>query len=270
MGGAAGRLGLRRIGDLTGQPRAPLAPKQPFATRLSLLELIGLQDDLRAGLDRLADRLCALLRGRGHGARRVRFEAFRVDGTVQVVQVGLARPADTALRILPLLVMKLDEIEAGFGIDMLHLEAVETERIEPRQMAGDATVLGAAERRRSQACAIEDLMGRLGACIGLEAITRHHPGSSHIPERSAQVLAAKWSDPAPGTWPEPAIERPLLIWRPEPVRAPDLPHLAGCFHRRGRLHDYWRVVTARGKQLWLYYAYGAVLSPGWFCQGRFA
>ncbi|SLN48865.1 DNA polymerase IV [Roseovarius gaetbuli] len=318
-----GRLGLRRIGDLSGQPRGPLArrfgpelllrldqavglvpeqvsplmPTQAFATRLSLPEPIGLQDDLRAGLDRLADRLCALLRDRGHGARRVRFEVFRVDGTVQAVQVGLARPADTAQGILPLLAMKLDEIEAGFGIDMLRLEAVETERIEATQMAGHVTALGAAERRQSQACAIEDLMGRLGARIGLEAITRRHPGSSHVPEKSAQVLAAAWSGPAPGAWPTPAIKRPLLIWRPEPVRAPETPHLKERFHWRGRSHevvcatgperiapewwlddpewrsgvrDYWWVVTARGEELWLYYAYGAALSPGWFCQGRFA
>ncbi|MDT8327293.1 MAG: DNA polymerase Y family protein, partial [Roseovarius sp.] len=318
-----GQLGLRRIGDLTGQPRgplarrfgpalllrldqaiglvpeqvSPLAPEQPFATRLSLPEPIGLQDDLRAGLERLAERLCALLRDRGQGARRLRFEAFRVDGTVQAVQVGLARPADTAPCILPLLVMKLGEIEAGFGIDMLRLEAVETERIEARQMAGHVMALGVAEKRQSQACAIEDLMGRLGARIGLEAITRHHPGSSHIPEKSAQVLAAAWSEVAQGPWPVPAIERPLLIWRPEPVRAPDLPYLAGGFHWRGRSHDvicatgperiapewwlddpewrsgvrdYWQVVTMRGEQLWLYYAHGAALSPGWFCQGRFA
>lgn len=146
------------------------------------------------------------------------------------MQVELARPANTAQRILPMLVMTLDKIEVGFGIDMLRLEAVEIERIEPRQMTGPTTALGAAERRRSQACVIEDLAGRLGARIGLEAITRRHPGSSHFPERSAQVLAAVWSDPVSGSWPEPAIKRPLLIWRPEPVRVPNLPHLAGRFH----------------------------------------
>ncbi len=38
--------------------------------------------------------------------------------------------------------------------------------------------------------------------IGLEAITRLHPGDSHIPEKAAQVLAAAWSAPQMD-WPAP-------------------------------------------------------------------
>jgi protein ImuB len=34
--------------------------------------------------------------------------------------------------------------------------------------------------------------------------------------------------------------------------------------------DYWRVTCAEGDRLWLYYAHGAAMSPGWFCQGAFA
>jgi hypothetical protein len=33
--------------------------------------------------------------------------------------------------------------------------------------------------------------------------------------------------------------------------------------------DYWRVVTDTGDRLWLFFAHGADLSPGWFCHGRF-
>jgi len=33
--------------------------------------------------------------------------------------------------------------------------------------------------------------------------------------------------------------------------------------------DYWRVVTNTGDRLWLFFAHGADLSPGWFCHGRF-
>ncbi|MGB8621560.1 MAG: DNA polymerase Y family protein, partial [Paracoccaceae bacterium] len=39
---------------------------------------------------------------------------------------------------------------------------------------------------------------------------------------------------------------------------------------RSGVRDYWRVETDRGDRLWLYYAYGAALSAGWFCHGRFA
>ena len=85
------RLGLRRIVDLLGQPRAGLArrfgrglvlrldqamgsapePVSParspdhFAVRLTLPEPIGLMADLVAGLERMLPKLCARLEARG-------------------------------------------------------------------------------------------------------------------------------------------------------------------------------------------------------------
>ena len=38
---------------------------------------------------------------------------------------------------------------------------------------------------------------------------------------------------------------------------------------RTGVRDYWRVTTRSGERLWLYYAHGATMSPGWFCQGSF-
>jgi len=87
------------------------------------------------------------------------------------------------------------------------------------------------------------------------------------------------------------------MWRPEPVMAPETPVPPARFRWRGRnLHlaaatgperiapewwlddpdwrsgqrDYWRVTCAEGDRLWLFYAHGAALSAGWFCQGGFA
>ncbi|SDJ00326.1 Y-family DNA polymerase [Lutimaribacter saemankumensis] len=318
-----GRLGLRRIGDLAGQPRAGLArrfgiglvqrldqalgavpePISParqdtaLATRLTLPEPIGLEADILAALDRLIPRLCEMLRDRGLGARAVRLQAYRADGTMGAVSVGLARPARDPDRIRPLLAMKLDELDAGFGIDMLRLEAVQAEPVHATAHAGHAQAALAARDRMGQANALDDLIGRMGARIGLEAITRRHPGESHIPEKGAQVLAAAWSAPHDGPWPDPPAPRPLLMWRPEPVQAPDRPRLPERFrwrrqdfrvaHARGPeriapewwlddpewrsgTRDYWVVTTQDGARLWLFFAHGAALSPGWFCQGSFA
>lgn len=317
-----GRLGLRRVGDLTGQPRAPLArrfgrglvlrldqalgavpePVSPqretphFATRLTLPEPIGRTEDILAALDRLLPRLCERLRDRGQGARRVRLQAWRVDETVQSIELGLARAAQAPERIRPLLEMKLDGIDPGFGIDMLRLEAVQTEPVHARTVTGHIGATEAARARMAGDTGLDDLMGRIGGRIGLEAITRRHPASSHIPEKTAQVLAAAWSEPATG-WPALPVPRPLMMWRPEPVMAPDHPSPPGRFRWRGRGHelacakgperiapewwldepnwrsgvrDYWQVTTAKGDRLWLFYAHGAALSSGWFCHGRFA
>ncbi|WP_158965430.1 DUF6504 family protein [Chachezhania sediminis] len=317
-----GRLGLRRIGDLLGQPRAAVArrfgkglvlrldqamgsvpePVSParapdhFAVRLTLPEPIGLVDDMLAGIDRLLPRLCAALAARGRGARTLQLEAHRTDRAAEVVTVSLARPSHRPDRIRPLLAMKLDGIDAGFGIDMLRLEAVVTEVLHDRSQVGHLQAGRAVKARLESGSALDDLVGRLGARVGTEAITRVHPASSHIPEKAAQVLAAAWSDPA-GDWPVGDALRPLLLWRPEPVTAPDEATLPPTFRWRGRnwevaaaagperiapewwldepdwrsgVRDYWRVATVSGARLWLYFGHGGAMSKGWFCHGQFA
>ncbi|MEM6587560.1 MAG: DNA polymerase Y family protein [Pseudomonadota bacterium] len=317
-----GRVGLRTVGDLLGQPRAPLArrygkelilrldqamgsaaeplsptaPSQHFATRLTLPDPIGLREDVEAGLDRLLSRLCHMLVGKARSARRVRLEAWRVDHTMQWIEAGLARPADTPDRIRPLLIHRLDEIDAGFGIEMLRLEAVQTEETNTRHTTGHLEAANTAKARHEQGTAVEDLMGRIGGRLGMEALTRRHPVESHIPEKTSKLMAAAWSDPAEH-WPAAPTPRPLLLWSPEPVHAPDNPHPASQFRWRGRMHelaeargpervspewwlddpdwrsgvrDYWQVVTQGGERLWLFYAHGAAKNAGWFCHGRFA
>ena len=41
--------------------------------------------------------------------------------------------------------------------------------------------------------ALDDLIGRLGARLGTEAVTRLHPADSHVPAKAAKVLMAAWS-----------------------------------------------------------------------------
>jgi len=308
------RLGLRRIGDLAGQPRAalgrrfgpvlmrrldqalgvmpepitPTAAAPHLAVRLSLPEPIGHLDDLRAGAARLLARLCATLRARGEGARALRFEAFRANGGVSVLDLRLARAMRDPEAMLALLAMRLERIEAGFGIDMLRLDAPETEPMRPEQIEG-----AAAAARDGMA----DLVTRLGARIGLEAITRLHPAESRIPGKTALTLAAAWSAPAPAPWPMADPPRPLMLWPPEPVMPQTGGRPCGAFRWRGRDHevaeargperiapewwlddpewrsglrDYWQVRTTRGERLWFFLAHGAALSGGWFCHGRFA
>jgi len=215
---------------------------------------------------------------------------------MQWFEIGLARPSADPDRIRPLLAMKLDEVDAGFGIDMLRLEAHVTEPLHPHQHRGHLDAAAQATHHLTADTAIDDLIGKLGARIGLELITRHHPADSHIPEKTAQTLAAAWSQPE-YDWPKPPTPRPLTLWRPEPVSARDCPTLPLAFRWRGRsfatlhatgperiapewwledadwrtgLRDYWLVTTDSGERLWLYYAHGATMSAGWFCQGSFA
>ncbi len=311
------RLGLRRIDDIAVLPRAALArrfgaavlkrldqalglesePVTPagaplhFAARISLPDPIGLLSDVEAAVDRLLPVLCARLARQGRGARRIRLQAFRSDGRVEVAEVGLARASDRVDRIRPLLWMKLGDLDAGFGIDMLRLEAVEVEAISPLQHRGPVGE-GAATLARDGA--MDDLLGKLGVRLGTEAVTRFHPGESHLPEKGAQVLAAAWSEAFVGEWPRRGA-RPLRLFRPEPVGAPeDDPTPPAQFRWRRRdlvtrvavgperiapewwlddpewrsgPRDYWRVETEGGERLWLFYAHGGDVTGGWFCHG---
>ena len=316
------RLGLRRIGDLMAQPRAPLArrfgtelvlrldqalgaqpepltpaaPPVHFALRLTLPEPIGLSSDIIAGLDRLLDGLCQKLKDHGAAARVVELEAHRSDHSQQRIEIRLARPSNTPDRLRGLLVMKIDDIDAGFGIDMLRMVARVVEPVQTRQPVGHGGAGQAVAQRLQAQNALDDLVGRIGARVGLEQITRRHPSDSHLPEKSAQILAAAFSEPV-AHWPKPARPRPLRLWAPEPLAAPLTPYPPEQFRwRRQDLRmtsargperispewwldapewrsgqrDYWEITTEDGARLWLFYAHGASMSPGWFCHGAFA
>jgi len=325
------RLGLRRVEDLLGMPRAalarrfgqdvvrrldqalgvepePVSPARPgrrFAVRLTLPDPIGLEDDILAAIDRLLPPLAAHLRKAGRGARRLRLQCFRADHTLQTEELGLARPTDDPDRMRPLLRMKVADIDAGFGIDAVRIEAVVTEPLHARQHKGHMGATRDAEARRDGDTGLDDLIGRLGARLGLDSITRWAPADSHIPEKAALTLAAAWAAPphipdadgADAGWPRPPVPRPLLMFRPELVMAHDRPAPPGNFRWRRRafvtqkatgperiapewwldeaewrsgVRDYWRIDTAQGDRLWLYFAHGGSMSAGWFCQGVFA
>jgi protein ImuB len=323
------RLGLRRVGDIATLPRAalarrfgvdtlqrldqamgrapePLAPTAValhFATRLTFPDPIGLLADVEAGLDRLLPPLCARLQAAGRGARRVRLQAFCTDGRMEEVTVTLARAADEVARIRPLLGLKLDQINAGFGIDCLRLSAPQTESRAPLQHSGPGIGMGIAGRPGRHATAgdmgtgMADLIGKLGARLGDEHVQRLLPGESHLPEKAAIPFAAAWSAPPDAPWPAPRSPRPLVLFRPEPVTAPPdaTPPATFRFRRRDMatrvatgperigpewwlddpdwrsgMRDYWRVETLCGARLWLYFAHGAEVSAGWFAQGEFA
>jgi protein ImuB len=314
------RLGVKRIGDLAGMPRAglarrfgrdvvkrldqafgvepePVTPARPevaFATRLTLPDPIGLEADVLAALDRLLPPFCAKLRSHGKGARRIRLDLHRADRSAERIEAGLARPSHDADQIRPLIAQKLHMIDAGFGIDALRIEAVAVEPLHPVQHSGHAEALSEATRRQGAGRAMDDLVTRLGGRIGLEAITRLHPADSHIPEKAATVMGAAWSEPV--VWPKPDKARPLIVFAPEIVATHDDPRPPAAFRWRRRAYqavaatgperiapewwlddpawrsgvrDYWRVETACGTRLWLFFAHGAETSGGWFCHGVF-
>lgn len=316
------RLGLRRIEDLMGQPRTalarrfgqglvlrmdqalgttpePVTPDRPydgFALRLTLPDPIGLLEDVTAAVDRLLPPLCEKLATKGMAARCLLLEAYRADHTMQRLEVRLARASNAPEKLRGLLTMRLDDVDAGFGIDMIRLIATVVESIQTRAPVGHNGAGKHVAQRGADQSAIDDLIGRIGARAGLEAVTRRHPSTSHLPEKSALTLVAAFSDPAPD-WQQPVRPRPLRLWNPEPVDtdAQAMPPATFRWRRRNiavaeargpeRIspewwldspawrsgqRDYWDIITQDGERLWLFFAHGGTMSAGWFCHGSFS
>ncbi|WP_298569886.1 DNA polymerase Y family protein [uncultured Aliiroseovarius sp.] len=302
------RAGLRRIGDIMDHPRAPLARRfgqelmirldqllgtQPenispladpphYGVRMTLPDPIGLTADVMAAIGRLLDRLCAQLKAHAAGTRVLRLTLRRVDQEAQDVELRLARPLRDAGRILPLFERGIKEVDAGYGIDQIRLEAVQVEPLPSEQI----THVGGHSQN-----GLDDLITRIGSRVGLERIQRLLPADSHIPERSFLIAPAAYST-AQGVW-VPPRPRPLRLFSPEPISAygPRPPERfrwrrmalttgqASGPERitpewwfddpnwRSGLRDYWRIETRQGRRLWIFHT---PQDPGWFVQGEFA
>ena len=302
------RLGLHTIGGLEAAARAPLARRfgpgllmrldqalgrQPeqitplaepphYGVRMSLPDPIGLFDDVMTATSRLLDRLCSKLKAQEAGARTMRLTIRRVDQEAQEVELRLARPLRDAARILPLFERGLGEVDAGYGIDQIRLEAMQVEPLPAHQVSHVSS--GRKDR-------LDDLVSRIGTRIGLENVQRVLPADSHIPERSYIIAAAAFSEPDEA-WIA-SRPRPLWLFPPEPIIATG-PHPPRKFrwrriplttaravgperiapewwladeNWRSGIRDYWHVETRQGRRLWLFHT---PQNPGWFVQGEFA
>lgn len=317
------RLGLKRLGDLAGIGRDALARRfrnrrSPAANPLVRLDqLLGLVPEPllpvveavmpmvqrrlaepirhRELLDRVVADLAAdmarVLEGQGQGARRLELGLWKVDGEVLVRRLEMAAAARDPAHVCRLFAARLDDLDAGFGIELVRLRAPWTEPLLLAQAELDA----AAERHGTSLAACID---RLTVRLGADAVRRPLPRASHLPERAQRWAPAL--DPLPGLQEDFAFHaRPLkLLDRPEPIaviyEAPDgLPRL---FRWRGgvheiaraegperiapewwrerstvRLRDYYRIEDSTGRRYWIYRhglaSDGRGGAPEWFLQG---
>lgn len=206
------RLGLRHIGQLYDIPRDSLArrfrskeaasavltrldtalghvnePRRPLqqppvlsATRAFTDPLISSQG-LEAATADLCAELSAALAAKDTGAKAVRLALYRSDGTCAEVDAALSMPSRDGGHIMGLLKEKLSVIDAGFGVDLLRLDALRVERSGIRQ-----ETFAAHHTRVEPGALIDRLSNRLGA----SAVTVLRPRFSHIPERAEARVAA--------------------------------------------------------------------------------
>ena len=314
------RMGLRRIGDLLALPRAPLAarfgealtrrldlllgreaepiaplhPAAPFRRHLACAEPIATRADIDRGLAHLLELLLGDLDRAGQGLRRCAFSVFTVDGGVQRVEIGTARPSRDRRHLLRLFAEKLERIDPGFGIEAMLLEASLTEVLPPAQTALDGG------QQEVDETALAQLVDRLQQRLGRQAVVRLEPVESHIPERAVTVVPV-FAPPGPrgsGGWMAEQPRPVRLLPSPEPIEVtamlPDEPPLTfrwrKVLHRVAltegperiapewwqdragtRLRDYYWVEDREGRRYWLFRegAYGGDRAPRWYMHGLF-
>jgi protein ImuB len=158
------RLGLKTIGALMGLPRASLArrfrgeaihenvllrldeflghrheplnalnPPSSFMAHRAFLEPVISHEGLQAALQALCQGLGRDLELQGKGALRLILKLFRSDGGRAQVPAGLSAPSHDGAHLFRLLAPKLDDLDAGFGIDAMTLEAREVGEVAARQ-----------------------------------------------------------------------------------------------------------------------------------------
>jgi protein ImuB len=254
---------------------------EPIRHRSLLDQVLG---DLAADMARL-------LEGQAQGARRLELALWKVDGEVLSRRLELAAASRDAAHVARLFAGKLDDLDAGFGIELARLSAPWCEPLALSQ----ADFEQAAEAHGTSLSACID---RLAARLGESAVRRPLPVASHVPER-----AQRWVPPLE---PERAVQgqlafhaRPLkLLDRAEPIAvlyaSPD--GLPRRFRWRGQVHeiaraegperiapewwrerssarlrDYYRIEDDQGRRYWIYRnglagdGRGGV--PEWFLQG---
>lgn len=329
------RVGLKTVGDLIAAARAPITRRfgpapllrldqalgregEPISPRrmpalLSaerrLAEPIVAEDHILDLAGRLAAGLKVALEARNEGGRLFELLIFRVDGRVFRIEVGASAPLRDPLRIKGLFKERLsvlkDELEAGFGFELLRLNVLLSEPFELRQ---ERLV---EEEKEEEGEHLARFLDQVFARLGERALRLPVSLASHWPDRAAThapltdglKTLSRWrhvddrsvNSPVRGL-------RPLrLLARPEEVEVmssvPDGPPASFRWRRVQRRiaraegperlapewwidgeeaapRDYFRIEDTIGQRYWLYrkglYERETETRPTWFLQGMFA
>ncbi|AZO82028.1 MULTISPECIES: DNA polymerase Y family protein [unclassified Bosea (in: a-proteobacteria)] len=311
-------LGFETAGDLISQPRSPLTlrfgpdiarrlaqalgevaepiiairPPDLIEVRRAFAEPIGAPETIARYIGKLVAELCERLEERALGGRRLDLICHRLDGGLQTVRIGLARPVCDVRRLTRLLCEKIETLAPGSGIEIMTLAAILAEPLERKQIASSLV-----EEFDPDVSGLIDILANR---VGDKAVYRLVPVASDVPERSVRRVAALAEETGavwPTHWPRPA----RLLSRPEPVETlallPD--HPPAWFSWRGirrrvrradgpervfgewwkrdaemaAVRDYFQVEDDAGERYWLYRAGDgedtATGSHRWFLHGVF-
>jgi protein ImuB len=309
-------LGFARIGELAAKPRAPLAlrfgpelcrrldqavgrlsepidpvrPPDLIEVRRVFAEPISAPETLACYTGKLTGNLCEALEAKGLGARQLDLLFYRVDNRMEAIRIGTSLPLRDDARLTRLLCDKIENVDRGFGIEIMRLAATLAEPLAPKQTISSLTEEPEAD--------VSHLIDTLANRLGEHHLYRFTPVESDVPERSVRKIAPVAPDTGeawPDFWPRPA----RLLQRPEPIETlallPDHPPVSftwrgvrrrvtcadgpervfGEWWKRDAeliaVRDYFRVEDEAGERFWIYRSGdgedAATGSHRWFLHG---
>jgi protein ImuB len=311
------RVGVRRIDELNRLPRAELMAGYGPEPGLKLAQAFGQAPEalsfimtppewreilhyaepifapvqLQAALASLSTALCTQLEQGRLGAIELWAKFYRVDGQFPEFLLRFASPCRDAVQIAKLLNEKLQQIDPGFGVDAISLEAA-TEILAPTQITIERDAPDYSKP-------INKLLNRLGPTRLWRAV----PHASHIPEYATRRTPVNLP---PVPWAKPKHKRPVIVLKkPDAINViapvPDDPPV--FFSWRGKAHrirhatgperiardwwchehdnarpevehirDYYAVEDSEGARFWLFRAglHNGEATPRWYLHGLFS
>jgi protein ImuB len=286
----------RRLDQATGQTGEPIEPVRPpdiVEAQQLFAEPIAAPETIARYVSKLTVKLCYELESRGLGARRLDLLFGLVDNRVQAIRISTAQPVRDVKRLTRLVCDKIEQVDPGFGIEIMRLAATAAEPFATKQMISSLVDAPEAD--------VSGLIDILSNRVGESRLYRFAPVASDVPERSVQRVGAvspATGDGWPTQWPRPArllappeaIETVALLpdhppvsftWRGSRrrVRRADGPErVFGEWWKRDAeliaIRDYFQVEDDAGERYWIFRAGdgedAGTGSHRWFLHGIFA
>jgi protein ImuB len=180
--GALLALRLDQAAGRVFEPIVPVVPQALVQARLTFVEPLLTAEAFSAVIVRLLDAVCGDLERAGLGARRLDLLFERVDGSVQAIRVGTARPGRDVRHLGRMLDERLERVAPGLGVEAMRLVVAAADPVgfvqTASSLAGDASP------------DIAPLVDRLANRLGEAQVYRMAPVESDVPERCVRRVPA--------------------------------------------------------------------------------
>ena len=286
-----------RLDQALGRAEEPLTPYHaatPYRVVRAFAEPIGSTLAVEHVLLDLLTTLCARLEKEHRGARRYTLDCHRVDASTVSIEVRTSQTGRSITHLLRLFSEKMSLLDAGFGIEVMALQADNVDTLAPRQLA-----LPQYASELDDDSTLNELLDRMGLRLGFEHVSRIQIRESLLPEHATALTSVARAAAPSAAWPTHRVRPVRLLDPPSPIeiaeiipgKFPTLVRISGEMHRivraegperltpewwreqpaRWSARDYYAIEDEHGMRLWIFReTLRSNASERWFLHGQFA